>query len=127
MRGLINVHDCNDVVIIGDGKSLKATKTGSQQFKIKINDEEQTMDLSSPTKLIDLNEAKKANSENDDANVVALSQGQMSQLLSDQMRKSLEKMAREILPDIAERLIKAEIHKMLAETQGPQDQTTDNS
>ncbi len=50
-----------------------------------------------------------------DPDVMALSTGQMEELLKKQLQDTLEKMARKILPDIAERVIKEEIHKLLQE------------
>ncbi len=51
-------------------------------------------------------------------NVLPLSTGQMEALLKKQLQDTLEKMVREILPAVAEKVIKQEIHKLLEEHQG---------
>jgi CheY-like chemotaxis protein len=45
----------------------------------------------------------------------SLDEGQMNELIRQHVEKALEKFAREVLPDVAERVIKQEIHRMLSE------------
>ena len=111
--------------------SLSERPQNSSHPSIGENDrDEKTMDLASPTKLLDLNQMKipdsgdfSANDDKEEAKVVPLSQDQIQGLINPELQKSIEKIAREILPDIAEKIIKQEIHKMLAESSGPRSQS----
>ena len=49
------------------------------------------------------------------ATPLSLSEGQIEAMVTRQVEAILEKMARNLLPDIAEKLIKQEIHRMLSE------------
>jgi hypothetical protein len=51
-----------------------------------------------------------------EASVFALSQTQMEDMIRKQFQETFQQMAQKMLPDLAERLIKHEIHKMLSES-----------
>jgi CheY-like chemotaxis protein len=48
-------------------------------------------------------------------NLQSVEAEEMEEIIRKQVEKSLEKIAREVLPELAERVIKAEIHRMLSE------------